>query len=222
MIKRSKKGVSIASLSTSNESTTDSKDKFRDIWSFIKQVWYVPFIWSLAWFSYWIFQETILLGQPITQGNSLNFLGAAISIGALFIKGWISGKSSKKTLESVGKIEIEEKNSFKVSKVAGVEASQKSINFGSEYSETQLEHYPQIETNQNQEPSETPMELSQSAVTTEKIPSEINKLSQNKKQEIPSDCLICPNLTNCDQRQKRSAESVTSCPLLHKNAKTRN
>ena len=40
----------------------------------------MPFIWSLTWFSYWIFHDVVVLKTPPIQVNPLNYVGSIISI----------------------------------------------------------------------------------------------------------------------------------------------
>ena len=58
-------------------------NRFSDVWQTYKQMWYVPFIWSFAWFSYWIIFDIVVWNKPLAQVNSLNYIGAATS--AIFI-----------------------------------------------------------------------------------------------------------------------------------------
>lgn len=217
MTRYTKKGLPKASLSASKEDTSAFRNKCKHAWSFIKQVWYVPFIWSLAWFSYWIFQETIAIGQPLSQGSNLNFLGAAISVCALLIKGGISRKSDKKTVKSKKKAEMEEKIWLEDSKLPDEKAFEESTSWESEILEAKDIHYSSTEANQTLEPHEMTAKNLQDPATSSKIPTQNTTFDQTENQEIPSDCLLCPNLANCDQRQRRSAERGIPCPFLNAN-----
>ena len=104
MIKGGKRSVLIARLSTSKDSIKKFQGKCRGLWLIIKQVWYMPFIWSLAWFSYWLFQESIVMGQQLTQGSTFNQIGLAISIVAILIAGCMSGKSGEKNIKKTEKV----------------------------------------------------------------------------------------------------------------------
>jgi hypothetical protein len=222
MIKCTKKGILMAN-STSSGATTKFKDKCREIWLFIKQVWYVPFIWSLAWFSYWICHDAIILGQPLPQITSTNIVGVVMSIAAILFAGYISGKSSEKIAKKTGIIEIEKKNSFKFSKALSEEESQnmllpeysvqKTNLQESEQSEPQLENHLSIESSQIDNPNRADLETILVPTPSRNVSNQVKKGGQTKIQDIPSDCLICPNLANCDQRQKRTAESKAPCPF---------
>lgn len=227
MIKGLKRGVLAVRLYTSKDATSKFKSKCRDMWAIIKQVWYVPFIWSLAWFSYWIFQESIVMGHPLTQGSIFNQIGLAISIVAILIAGYISGKSSEKHFEKTGKIGIERKSSSMFPEASSrensaesflpKELSQKTQYDRSEQWREPSELYSQIEANLSREPDETPLNSSQTLVSTRNTHEKVNRSDQIEQQEIPSECLICPNLTSCDQRRNLTAGSKTSCPQTKDN-----
>lgn len=213
MIKRSKNGVPIAKLSTSNEATTELKRKFAELWSFIKQVWYVPFIWSLAWFSYWIFQENVILSHPVTQSNYFNYVGFTVSMIAIIVKGWIS-KSNKENNEERAKIFGSKNASNKFHTTKGEMPSKETQYLEFEHLKPQTENYSLIDEVQTEQLTETDIDSIRSPIfTSESSPSKADRVSQNTDQEIPSDCLLCPNLANCDQRKKRSKEPGTPCPL---------
>ncbi len=222
MIKRRKQGVLIAKLSTSNK-TAKFKDKCRNIWSIIKQVWYVPFIWSLAWFSYWIFHESMTLGQPLTQGSSFNYVGLAISITAIVVAGYISGKSGKNHVKAKEKVGFEKEGFSTLDTTLSIDDSLQSLspqNFSQktefenpEKGKPQLKSYPEIKTLKIRNHTETPPTSVQTSKTDSNIPSQIIESNRTRKhQEIPAECLICPNLTNCDHRHEMTSESRTPCP----------
>lgn len=183
MIKGGKRSVLVARLSSSKDAITKFKSKCNGIWSIIKQVWYVPFIWSLAWFSYWIFQEAIVMGQPLTQGSTFNQIGLAVSIVAVLLAGYISGKSGEKNAEKTGNVGIGKK-----SRLARARRS-----------------------------NETHVTSFQAFDSTHSTHSKVNLSDQIKQQDIPTECLICPDLTSCDQRGKIASGSVPHCPYAKDN-----
>jgi len=228
MIKGDKRGVLIAKLSASDEAISKLEKKCRNIWSIIKQVWYVPFIWSLAWFSYWLFQECIALGQPLAQGNPFNILGLFASIAAILAAGYISGKSHKKNLEISGKAGIEDKSSFTLLEASlrsdsqGVLHSQRVVQKAqydkSEKPESQLGNYTPTETNQINRLNDKHLKPVRPLEIIENSQTQGDQSIQAKKhQEIASECLICPNLTSCDQRKRMTADSKTPCSYARMN-----
>ena len=52
----------------------------KEVGDVCKQIWYVPFIWSLAWYLSWIFFSVAIWHKPLAQVNPLNYVGAATSI----------------------------------------------------------------------------------------------------------------------------------------------
>ena len=216
MIKHSKSGFPIAKLSKSNEATTEIESKLAELWSVIKQVWYIPFIWSLAWFSYWIFQENIILQNPITQGSRLNYIGFAISVMAIFVKGWISRKPNRKNIQKTGKNEINKDDIISYETLSKM-SSQDSQYRESEQTKIQPQYHSLIEKNQIQQVVEKSEESLGNTILTESTSTQSFNLSESAHKEIPSDCLLCPNLANCDQRQKRSGEPHKPCPFVELN-----
>jgi len=57
--------------------------RFSDVWQTYKQIWYVPFIWSFMWYSYWIVFDSVVWNKPLAQFNLLNYIGATTS--AIFV-----------------------------------------------------------------------------------------------------------------------------------------
>jgi hypothetical protein len=57
--------------------------RFDDVWQTYKRIWYVPFIWSFTWYSYWIIFDSVVWNKPLAQLNLLNYIGATTS--AIFI-----------------------------------------------------------------------------------------------------------------------------------------
>jgi hypothetical protein len=57
-----------------------SLTKYKEIWHFYKRTWYVPFIWSLTWYSYWILRDIAVWHKPLNQMNPTNCAGTIISI----------------------------------------------------------------------------------------------------------------------------------------------
>jgi hypothetical protein len=60
-----------------------SLTRLSDAWHTYKQIWYVPFIWSFTWYSYWIIFDIVVWNKPLAQMNLLNCIGATTS--AIFI-----------------------------------------------------------------------------------------------------------------------------------------
>ena len=199
------------------------ESKSKDIWLYIKQVWYMPFIWSLAWFSYWIFHDVIVYNHSIFQLSTLNYFGVAISISALLIAGYVYGRSHKKQVEKTAEAGIKAKNLFVFRKAFVKKSSQESLlpqenmhkiqGTKLEQLAPKLKNHSPIETSQTQKPNAVASESTQTPSIIGTSPSQVNLTNQTKKsQEIPSDCLICHKLAKCDQRQKRTNKMGIPCP----------
>ena len=219
--------VLLPKRSTLNESTTGIKRRCKSIWLLIKQVWYIPFIWSLGWFSYWIFYSVIVSNQLLTQVNPLNYVGIAISIGALLIAGYISGKSlNKKVVEKISLI-LDLKKIFSFRKAHDEKKARKQSLTQKfmrrteveqpEPLEPQINHSSIIEQGQIQtadEPSQEPVQIS---ATSRVLASQSKHPDQTcESQVILPECLVCPNLVNCTHRQNRTVDSETPCPFAKK------
>ena len=200
--------------------------KFRstcqDLWELGRQAWYVPFLWSLAWFSYWIFHDVIVLNQ-LTQGTPVDFLGVSISISALLFAGYISGKSMTKRLveKAAGAVEmLKEKFSFRKSFddnkstwIPPQKLRQKIMVEKTEHLKREIEREEPLEIGPGQElfsMSDEPVQLS---IPSSALSSRTRQLEKAQKiQGISSNCLVCPDLLSCSERQNRKVESVTPCP----------
>jgi len=212
---------------------TELKSRCEDLWLLTRQVWYVPFFWSLAWFSYWIFYDVIVLNQPLTQGNPLNHLGAAISITALLIAGCISAKSKKETvIAKRGGAVINPIKELLFHKILGKKNDQRQPLLQKPAQKTTMERLEQrksqilkpekksqslFKTSQVQKLPETPQKPAQIPTSPRAFSSQIKQPVQTQKsREIPSECLVCPNLLSCNHRKSRPIESKSPCPYTKK------
>ena len=227
MANRNREDVLLPKRSTLNEATTGIKRRCKSIWLLIKQVWCIPFIWSLGWFSYWIFYSVIVLNQLLTQVNPLNYVGIAISIGALLIAGYISGKSiNKKVVEKISVIfDLKKIFSFRKAhdekKARRQSLTQKFMRRTKveqlEPLEPQINHSSIIEQGQIQTADEPSEESVQISATPRVLASQSKHPDQTcESQVILPECLVCPNLVNCTHRQNRTVDSETPCPFAKK------
>jgi hypothetical protein len=56
---------------------------FKEVGDLCKQVWFVPFTWSLAWYLSWIFYDVAIWQKPLIQVNPWNYVGATTSVAVL-------------------------------------------------------------------------------------------------------------------------------------------
>jgi hypothetical protein len=232
MIDRAEKMVSNVSRSESSESETSFRSRLRKFWLVLKHAWFVPFIWWLAWCSYWIVADVIVWSKPIVPGNPWNYFGVIVSSIALLIKGRHHGSVLKKpTFESIraltqigGRIKSAQ---LKWPKSQGEQAELlrqrgQSSRFLSSSLKTKRRRMSRAKTFQFETPKprvekkapvervqvETPRvaaKLEQSSVELE-LPQE--KVDQKPElQESATDCLTCPRLVSCEYRRNAALDS---------------
>lgn len=217
MIGRPRKTVLITKLSALKQTMSNLKSRCKAIWFILKQVWYIPFIWSLAWFSYWIFRATLVLKTPILQGDAVNYLGTAISIVALLVAGYGAKARIKKPLQTTTKIftslkkelpfhgDYLKKNNRNQSLLRKpVQSTQLDRSM---QPKPQLKQQSPIETNHIQKEikiAQEPVQPHSSATTSY---GSSNQLSGGlSSQDLSSECLTCAHLIKCTHRQKRAIE----------------
>ena len=199
----------------------------KETWVICKQIWYIPFIWSLAWFSYWIGYNLFIYKLSLTQIDSLYFYGLTISVAFLFVAGYISGKKNNKTtFKKNSEIAPRPEKEFQLRLPPD--------KWGHQKQSITEEPEPVIGTNEEKPVHPTPPIIRDSLMEKSKVhrsyrlhtkPADITTASGSssgpvkspdqtcKHQEAPSDCMVCPNLLNCPQRMIRIAHPGTPCPL---------
>jgi len=213
VIDDSKKAGILAKLSSMNQTVATFKAKCQPAWFVIKQAWYIPFLWSLAWYSYWIFHSGIVLKTPLHEGNNLNYIGAGLSISALLIAGYNARrpiiKSVKTTFRSLYRRPSQPMQTISTQKTEQDKMQIKPVEAG---------QIPPVKMKQL--PKEIPpSRLTLIDETVSSNPS-IRKVEQaaSTPQDFSSECLTCPNLINCTYRHKRTVElsmqngNHTPCP----------
>jgi len=198
MINQSKKAVLLAKLAALNQTMANFKAKCQPAWLIIKQTWYIPFLWSLAWYSYWIFHSAIVLKIPFYEGNTSNYVGVAVSVTALIVAGYRARHPIKK---SVG--------------IAAHSLLRKPTHT------TQTDHpkqpVPNLKQTQTIETRQVQKEINpviRTAQTGKSVTSLYNghdnkSAPPQSSRDFSSECLTCPNLISCTYRQKRTVELST-------------
>ena len=57
-----------------------SKDSLTKCGSYLRQTWYMPFVWSLTFYLYWIIRDIVVWHKPLSKMNLLNLAGSILSI----------------------------------------------------------------------------------------------------------------------------------------------
>lgn len=79
---------------------------FDDVWQIYKQIWYAPFIWAFAWFSYWIIYDSVVLNKPFAELNLLNCIGATTSAIFILAAFWRRGGRSQVEMPKLQKPQV--------------------------------------------------------------------------------------------------------------------
>ena len=216
------KDILTTKLSKLNSAFANFRNKFKTVWFVLKQVWYVPFIWSLAWYSYWIFRNTIVLKTPLMQVNPTDYLGVAISIVALIVAGHRSRAPTSKSVATAAKASIKVKNALTSHKDNNIPKIQPH-SFNREYAKStqanqpkqltqESKYQPQIKTTCTLEIDKA-HENKQSPSRTKTLPIKVadSKLNQ-VEQGLSAECLTCKKLVRCTNRQKRAVELSSQIP----------
>jgi hypothetical protein len=222
MVSRAKKGFPNVKLLALNQAVAGVSNSCRDVWLLYKQLWYVPFFWSLTWFSYWILREVFVLNAPLHQVDAVNYFGAIASITTLLLAVPRIRTKISKTCVPVGtQIGMKIKNAFFIGGVHIKKSSPMTI-FSSEkklsqniqvkkpmQQKLQVQYQSPIKISQT-EKLESPKQLKQPSSSLSTLSSTGKYSNQHPlSQEIPSECLTCANLISCDYRKNRFVESET-------------
>ena len=217
-------------------------DKYRDILSILKQMWFVPFFWSLTWFSYWIIRDILVLNASLTQVKPINLAGEAVSISVLLLVVPRLGTFIRKKSITLGTcLAINIKKAFVN---ARVRFSKTSIitHFHNAKNDTrpiqaeignteklQVEHQSSFGKNETTKPKNLTEKITKAQSITSAISSNASYSPQKRmSQEIASECLTCANLISCNNRRIEPGQTQvqnnksSKCPLLEKIANNRN
>ena len=204
MVSRAKKAGPNLKLLASHQTIRSLGNRCRKIWSIIKQIWYIPFIWSLTWYSYWILREVVVLNTPLIQVNPMNYLGAFISISVLLVATPRLGTKIRKVFH----VGVRIKNNDKSTSFSYAKQSVRDIQ-----EEKLKPHKLQVNLQNSIEKSgiEKPEQPTQKLIRPH---SDANALSSSESysnhynigQKVSPECLTCANLINCKFRREESGE----------------
>jgi hypothetical protein len=189
------------------QTTPGFSNAIKNIFLICKQVWYIPFFWTLTWYSYWILRATIILNTPLIQLNLTDCIGAAISTSILIV--------------------ALVQRRFHADKRITITAYHKVENEAQKIHEEKLQksriNYQTIIRSAPEKLEETPRKLT--------VPKPIDSITargvdyfkhHTSSQEILAECLTCENLISCRHRRSQpiglqdQGSQTARCPFAQK------
>ena len=242
MVSRAKKaGLNLRSIAAYQTGMSlSSKD--RDILSIIKQMWFVPFFWSLTWFSYWIIRDIFILNTSLTQIKPLNLAGAVFSISVLLLATPRLGTSIRKkailirthrginTKKDLIHTHVRPDNYNRATSIHNMKNIAPTTQVEKIHLEKpQRKYQSPFRKNEIAEPRNVSEKITKSQSIANALSSSASYSRQNQmSQEISAECLTCENLVNCNHRRYDRNESPlqnrknSECPLMKKLSSHRN
>ena len=204
VVSRAKKTFVIEKFPALYQIILGFSNRCSEIWLLYKKIWYVPFIWSLTWYSFWIVYSAVVFNNPLGQGNLINYFGAIISIVALLL--------------AVPRF----RTIIRKASVVGVRIKSRQIGFSWRkklgqniqvekpmQQKLQVEYQSPVKRSQTAN-LERPEQLKQHSSSLRDLSASTNYSNQHQfSEEIPAECLRCANLIGCDYRQNRFVDSET-------------
>jgi hypothetical protein len=233
---RAKKAVLNLRLIAAYQTGVSLGGKCRDILSIIKQMWFVPFFWSLTWFSYWIIRDIFVLNNSLTQVKPLNLAGAIFSISVLLLATPRLGTSIRKKAillrthrgingkEDLIHTHIRPDNYNRSTSFHNVKNIAPTTQVEKIHLEKpQRKYQAPFRKNEIAEPKNVSEKITKSQSIANALSSSANYSRQNQmSQEISAECLTCANLVSCNHRRYDRDESplqnrkISECPLMEK------
>jgi hypothetical protein len=192
----------------------------KNIFSLYKQIWYVPFFWTLTWYTYWILRAILFLNTPLTQVNPVNYTGAAISTTMLLIATPRLGTTiRKKSFFAATRVGINIKKMLFHAHFLSKNGSSTSFSkvkrevqdIQGETSKVQrprIEYQASIGKSAGEKLEQHPQELMPPQSGASALPGKVCYSNQQRvSQEISAECLTCANLISCKYRRCESLET---------------
>jgi hypothetical protein len=242
MVSRAKKNCLNLRLIAAYQIGVNLGDKCRDILSILKQMWFVPFFWSLTWFSYWMIRDVLVLNASLTQVKPMNLAGAVVSMSVLLLAVPRLGTFIRKKSITLGTcLAINIKKVFVHARVlfskrgiityfhnAKNDPRAIQVEIGNP-EKLQVEHQSSFGKNETAEPKNLTEKITKSQSIASPLSSNASYSPQkHMSQEIASECLTCANLISCNHRRIEPGQTQvqnnksSECPLLKKLANNRN
>jgi hypothetical protein len=236
MVSRAKKaGLNLKTIAA-YQTSLSLGGKRRDILSIIKQMWFVPFFWSLTWFSYWIIRDLFVLNTSLTQIKPLNLAGAVFSIIVLLLATPRLGTSIRKKailLRTHRGINVKKgaihtyirpDNYNRSTSIHNIKNISPTAHVEKIHLEKpQRKYQSPFRKNELAEPKNVSEKITKSQSIANALSSSASYSRQNQmSQEISAECLTCAYLVSCHHRRYDSDESplqnrkISDCPLMEK------
>lgn len=206
--------------------------KHQEIWLLCKQIWYVPFIWSLTWFSFWTFRDIAIWHTSPLQVNPLNYVGLCTSTAVLLFRTQFRTQTQKLRVFAASKLRttVQKKTLIigtklksciqKAPALAGSSVKKayktthsfvdSTFSFTSQKERT-AKHKEHIKKTLNKKQSDA-KKAEQTAQQIRSPSSNVNARDENadfssqhqETDEIPGECLMCEELVRCVYRQDKT------------------
>ena len=190
---RAKKPIPKVKLSALDSVLTYFRCRYNDVWLICKKVWYVPFIWSLTWYMFWILRDVAVFNKSFADCNVLNYFGASISIVALMVAltHFFFGRTR---FSKIFRIPSFSRQLLKYIRVGKPKQPKLKMNYHSSVENVQKFD----EANTKRVNVDGGGSVSSRAIK--------NFDRGQMFQEVASECLTCPDLISCDYRQNKPTE----------------
>jgi hypothetical protein len=184
--------------------------RFSDVWQTYKQIWYVPFIWSFMWYSYWIIFDSVIWNKPLAQFNLLNYIGATTS--AIFV---LAASPIRRRLQKgVVFAKTHLGRGIHMASVLFRNQIKKRISHAIVPLGDPKPQEPQVLQSSHTGRTKRVTESSQAKPRTQQLSSRVSQTlpsfdcsRQNGMSGGIDQCLICANLIDCTYRRNKSSES---------------
>jgi hypothetical protein len=242
MVSRAKKaGLNLRPIAA-YQTSVSLGGKRHGIVSIIKQMWFVPFFWSLTWFSYWIIRDIFVLNTSLTQIKPLNLAGAVFSISVLILATPRLGTSIRKkailirthrginTKKDLIHTHVRPNNYERSTSIHNMKNIAPTTQVEKIHLEkTQRKYQSPFRRKEIVKPKNVSEKITKSQSVANALSSSASYSRQNQmSQEISAECLTCANLVNCNHRRYDRDESPlqnrknSECPLMKKLSSHRN
>jgi hypothetical protein len=242
MVSRAKKaGLNLRPIAA-YQTSVSLGGKRHGIVSIIKQMWFVPFFWSLTWFSYWIIRDIFVLNTSLTQIKPLNLAGAVFSISVLILATPRLGTSIRKkailirthrginTKKDLIHTHVRPNNYERSTSIHNMKNIAPTTQVEKIHLEkTQRKYQSPFRRKEIVKPKNVSEKITKSQSVANALSSSASYSRQNQmSQEISAECLTCANLVNCNHRRYDRDESPlqnrknSECPLMKKLSSNRN